>query len=230
MNNKQTILGFRRWQFIFICTALPVLLVSGIFTQQPWPELLLALFSVVTLMLLAGGKRAGAAFGVPFCAGHGLLFFSRGVYGLAAFNALIAAPVYLVSFIAWGKHKSGDGSTVTIKRLSKRQWMFTVLASAVVFSGGFFVLRATGSAQPALDAFTLAMFMPALFLIQQRYVENWILHITGNLVSAVIWLLATLQDPMNFNFLLITGIATTINIIGLTGWLKLERDPDEVKS
>lgn len=209
---------------------MPVLLVSGMLTRQPWYELLLALFSVVTLMLLAAGKRAGAAFGVPFTVGHGLLFFSRGVYGLAVFNALIAAPVYLVSFIAWGRHKSGDGSTVTIKRLSKKQWALTLLASAVVFIGGFFVLRATGSAQPVLDTFTLAMFVPALFLIQQRYVENWILHITGNLVSAVIWLLATLQNPMSFNFLLITGIATAINITGLIGWLKLERDPSEVES
>jgi len=203
---------------------MPVLVAGALITQQPWVELLLALFSVVTLMLLAGGRRLGAAFGVPFCAGNGLLFFSREVYGLAVFNGLIAAPVYLISFIAWGRHKSGDGSTVTIKRLSKKQWALTVLASAAVFCGGFFILRATGSAQPALDAFTLAMFMPALLLLQQRYVENWILHITGNVVSAVIWLLATLQDPMNFNFLLITCTATVINIMGLIGWLKLDKD------
>jgi len=226
MTKKQTTLGFRRGQFIFICAAMPVLLVSGILTGQPWFELLLALFSVVTLMLLAGGKRMGAAFGVPFTVGHGLLFFSRGVYGLAVFNALIAAPVYLISFISWGRHKSGDGSTVTIKRLSKKQWVLTVLASAVVFTGGFFVLLATGSMQPVLDAFTIAMFLPALFLIQQRYVENWILHITGNLVSAVIWIIATIDNPMSFNFVLITGIATTINTIGLVGWLKLEQDTE----
>jgi len=134
-----------------------------------------------------------------------------------------------VSFIVWGKHKSGDGSTVTIKRLSKRQWLFTLLVSAALFTSGFFLLRATGSAQPVLDSFTLAMFMPALFLLQQRYVENWILHISGNLVSAIIWLLATLQNPMSFNFLLITGIATAINLIGLTGWLTLEKDVEHTQ-
>jgi len=225
MTKKQTILGFSRGQFIFICAAMPVLLVSGVLTNQPWYELLLALFSVVTLMLLAGGKRIGTAFGVPFTVGNGLLFFSRKVYGLAVFNALIAAPVYLISFISWGQHKSGDG-TVTIKRLSKKQWLLTLLACVVVFVSGFFVLRATGSAQPLLDAFTIAMFLPALFLIQQRYVENWILHITGNLVSAIIWIIATIDNPMSFNFVLITSAATTINAMGLIGWLKLEKDPE----
>jgi len=221
---KQSILGFGRGRFIFVVASMPLLVASGLLTNQPWHEILLALYSVVTLMYLAEGKRAGAACGIFFCLGHGALFFTRGVWGLAVFNALFAAPIYLFSFIAWGRHKSEDGSTVEVKRLSWKGRGFVLCISAALFVGLFFLLRTVGSANVVLDALTLAVFTPALVLLRGRYLENWLLHLVGNTAAMMIWIINTVQDFMNFNFVLIGAVAVAVNVIGFVTWVKLGRE------
>ena len=220
---KQSILGFGRGRFVFVVSSMPLLVASGVLTGQPWHEILLALYSVVTLMYLAEGKRAGAACGIFFCLGHGALFFTRGVWGLAVFNALFATPVYLFSFIAWGKHKSEDSNTVQVKRLSWKGRGLVLCVSAGLFVGLFLLLRHVGSANAMLDAVTLAVFAPALVLLRGRYLENWVLHLAGNATATTIWVINTVQDVMNFNFVLIGAVAVTVNVIGFVTWWKLGR-------
>ena len=226
---KQTILGFGRGRFVFVVGAMPLLIASGLLTAQPWHEILLALYSVVTLMYLAEGRRAGAACGIFFCLGHGALFFTRGVWGLAVFNALFAAPVYLFSFIAWGRNirrqEAGnrDQGVVDVKRLTIKGRALVLCVSAALFAGLFLLLRAVGSANAPLDAFTLAVFAPALVLLRGRYLENWVLHFLGNAAAMSIWIINTVQDFMNFNFVLIGAVAVAVNVIGFVTWLKLGR-------
>jgi len=224
---KPSILGFGRRRFVFVVAAMPVLILSGVLTRQPWYETLLALYSVVTLMYLAEGKRAGAACGILFCLGNGALFLSRGVWGLAVFNGLIAAPVYLFSLIAWGRNQNKQNHTVQVKQLTGKQWPLVAGAGAVIFTGLLFLLEHAGSNNPVFDALTLALFMPALVLLLLRYVENWILHLAGNFSAMAIWIISTIDDPMNFNFVVISAVAAAVNVIGLATWLKLKQGAKE---
>jgi len=220
---KKSILGFARGRFIFLAAAMPVLITSAVLTRQPWYELLLALFSVVTLMYLAEGRRAGPACGIFFCLGNGALFFSRQVYGLAVFNTLFGAPVYLFSLIAWSRNQSSN-KTVTVKRLSVKQWLLVFCASAMLFLGLFWLLLQVGSNNAALDALTLALFGPALLLLLLRYLEQWILHLCGNFAAMTIWIVAAMGDIHNLNFVVVSVVAAAVNIIGLFSWLELRKE------
>jgi len=223
---QKTILGFGRKRFIFVAASIPVLLASGLLTGQPWYEILLALFSVITLMYLAEGKRVGVACGIFFTLGHGALFFSRGVWGLAAFNALFAAPIYVFSLIAWGRHQNDTSHTVQVKQLSWKHRALILGVIAALFAGFFLLLRAINSNNALLDAATLSLFAPAIILLRGRYIENWVLHLAGNLTATAIWVVAATQDILNFNFVLIGAVATVVNVIGLMSWVRLRKETD----
>ncbi len=218
---EKTILGFGLGRFIFILAAAPVLIACGILTEQVWYEILLAVYSVVTLMYLAEGKRAGCACGMAYCLAYGALFFSRETYGLAFFNTLFGFPVYLFSLISWGKHKSG--ATVAMKKLNGKGWAISLGAGVVAFVGIYLLLRAVHSENAIYDSLSLAFVAPGLVLLLLRYVENWCFNLAGNFVVMILWIVNTKQDIANLSFVLIAALAVAVNAIGFVTWIKLEK-------
>jgi len=218
---KKSILGFTPGRFIFAVCSAPALIACGALTKQPWYETFLAVYSVATLMTLAQGRRAGPACGVFFCLGYGALFFSKQVYGLAAFNTLFGAPVYLASFVAWGKHM--DEKTVRAKKLSPAGWALSLGASAAGFAGMYLLLRALGSQEALWDSLTLSLVGPGLVLLLLRYVENWMFNLAGSFTVLALWVIHTMEDVSGLSFVLIAALQVTINAMGLVNWMKLER-------
>jgi nicotinamide mononucleotide transporter PnuC len=218
---KKSILGFTPARFAFAAACVPALILCGVRTGQPWYEGLLAVYSVFTLLYLAEGRRAGPACGMLFSLGYGALFFSKRIYGLAAFNTLFGFPVYLASFVAWGTHM--DEKTVQAKRLSRAGRAFALGASIASFTGCFLLLRAVGSQAALWDSLTLSLVGPGLVLLLLRYVENWVFNLAGSVVVLVLWVLNTIEDTSNLSFVLIAALQTATNAMGLAAWLKLER-------
>jgi len=215
------ILGLTPARLLFVLASIPALIACGILTRQPWHEMLLSVYSVFTLMCLAEGRRAGPACGVFYCLGYGALFFSKQIYGLAVFNTLFGAPVYLVSLVAWGKHM--NDRAVEPKRLTSKGWALGLGASIVSFIGIFLLLRAVGSQGALWDSLSLSLVGPGLVLLLLRYVENWVFNLAGSVVVLVLWVVNTLGDTANLSFVLIAALQVATNAIGLVTWLKLER-------
>ena len=200
---------------------MPLLIACGALTRQPWYETLLSVYSVLTLMVLAEGRRAGPACGMFYCLGYGALFFSKQIYGLAAFNTVFGFPVYLASLIAWRKHMSGRA--VQPKKLSPKGWALALGAGIASFAGIYLLLRALGSQGALWDSLSLSLVGPGLVLLLLRYVENWVFNLAGNLVVLILWVLNTIENTANLSFVLIAAIQVTTNAMGLVTWLKLER-------
>jgi len=218
---KKSILGFSPGRFLFIVASAPALIACAVLTKQPWYETLLAVYSVATLMFLAQGRRAGPACGTLFSLGYGALFLSKQIYGLAAFNTLFGFPVYLASFIAWGRHM--DAQTVRAKKLSAKGWALSIGACAAAFAGFFLLLRALGSQGALWDSLTLSLVGPGLVLLLLRYVENWVFNLAGSVAVLMLWVINTMADISNLSFVLIAALQTAVNAMGLITWLKLER-------
>jgi len=218
---KKPILGFTPGRFVFILASMPALIVCGVLTKQPWHEMLLSVYSVITLMVLAEGRRAGPACGVLYCLGYGALFFSKQIYGLAVFNTLFGAPVYLASLIAWGRHM--NDRAVEPKKLTAKGWAFALGASIASFAGIFLLLRTVGSQGALWDSLSLSLVGPGLLLLLLRYVENWVFNLAGGVVVLILWVLNAMEDSANLSFVLIAALQVATNAIGLVTWLKMER-------
>jgi len=225
---QKPILGLTPARFAFVMASMPLLIACGVLTKQPWHEMLLSIYSVVTLMYLAEGLRAGPACGMFYCLGYGALFFSKRIYGLAAFNTLFGFPVYLASLVAWGKHMAVSDAAegkkaVQPKKLAPKGWVTALGASVVSFAGIFLLLRAVGSQGALWDSLSLSLVGPGLVLLLLRYVENWVFNLAGNFVVLILWVVNTMEDPANLSFVLIAALQVATNAIGFVTWLRLER-------
>jgi nicotinamide mononucleotide transporter PnuC len=212
-------LASRRLPAIVAALLCLALIACGLLTGQAWYEAALAVFSVVKLMCLAQGRRAGCALGVAYCLAYGALYFSRQVYGLAFYHALFAAPVYAASLVAWARHR-GERAVVT-KRLGPKAWALALGASLASFAGFFPLLRAAGSQNALWDSLSLSLLGPGLVLLLLRCVENWWFKLAGYSVALILWSVNAARDIANLNFALVSAVTVAVTAMGLANWRRL---------
>jgi nicotinamide mononucleotide transporter len=140
--------------------------------------------------------------------------FSAGLYAYAGINVFYAG-MSIYGWYNWVRRGAEDES-LKISRLSAR--------SILIYSGlialFFVILRmllvaVTDSVVPTLDALTTAIYIIGMWLLARKKIENWILWITGDVISVGLFAYEKLYFS-SFQFLVFTIIA----IFGFLEWRK----------
>jgi len=125
--------------------------------------------------------------GWPLASASSVLYFfvfqGSKLYGDAALQVFFAV-VALWGWFQWLRGKRADGSALRPIRLSRRGWMLTVAACALLWPAtGLFLKTYTDTDVPWWDAFPTAVSLVGQFLLGRKFIENWIVWIVVNTVS-----------------------------------------------
>ena len=225
--SKKIYLGLSFGRIVFALVAIAILTASGLLFRQAYAEIAVSAFSMVMLMYLVEGKPAGCVFGAVYCLAYSVVCYTRGFYGVLAFNVLFAFPTYIVSIFTWNSNKCGD--TVAARKLPAKRFLAALAAFPVVFGGAYLVLRAVGSSNAVFDALTLSLAAFGTLLLALRYVEQWYFNLAANLAGLGLWIMAAAKDISNLNFVICTSVFVVSNAMALVSWQKMERMQNEKK-
>ena len=153
------------------------------------------------------GILTGAACAFSFGVQHVWASMGLNIYYVA---------ISVVGFIQWRKAsaQTGEGE-IHLQELSKK----TALWSAVLFVLGSVlliqILRATGDAEPRLDAAATMLSVIATWWLAQSYLQQWLLWVVADILSTVLCVV-TGQYWMAFLYLIYTASA----VYGFFHWKK----------
>ena len=217
---KKTYLGLRPKKALFGAAASFAIIICGLASSQAFYEIIISVFSIMTILYVVEGKWIGCACGIIFCLVYALaVSFTRQFYGLMVFQLFICMPLYAVSLVNWKKNQNKN--TVAVKRLKANRFILVVVASAAAYCVLFATLQAVGSSNAVFDSLTVIFGMSGMTLMSLRYAEQWYFHLASNLSAVVMWLIKSFESIINLNFLIIALIFAASNIIGLVSWLKM---------
>ena len=205
---------------MFAIVAVFVIALCGVFSKQALAEIAVSAFSVVMLMYLVEGRRTGCFCGVAYCAFYAAVCYTKGFYGLMAFNLIFALPMYILSLFTWKKHKHKN--TVAVRKLQKKQLALVLAAALAGFGLAYLILKAAGSFNAFFDGLTLSLAAFGTLLLALRYVEQWYFNLAANLASLMLWIAAAVADASNLNFVICTSVFVVSNIMALVSWHKME--------
>ena len=216
-------LGFNRLAFAF--AAAVILIICGILSGQAYYETAISVFSVVMLMYLVEGKRAGCVCGIIYCVLYAIVCFSRGFYGLASFNFFFAMPMYTASLFTWSKNKSGDTNTVAVRRFSHKNLAFVIAGAFILFGCAYMILKLAGSSgsTAVFDGLTLSFAAFGTVLLALRFVEQWYFNLAANATVFTLWVFAAVRDVSNLNFVICAAVFVVSNAMALFSWLKMAK-------
>lgn len=163
------------------------LLFAPAFTLWGSPTTWLEIAAVLIALAMVGCNIREIHWGWPLAIISSLMYFAlfwRGkLYGDAALQIFFAV-VALWGWFQWLRGVRGDGSALTVARLSRRGLAVTVATCALLWPAtGLFLKTYTDTDVPWWDAFPTAVSVVGQFLLGRKYIENWAVWVVVNAVS-----------------------------------------------
>ncbi len=125
------------------------------------------------------GWPLAAISSVLYCA----LFWRSKLYGDASLQVFFALMA-LWGWFQWLRGRRGDGTVLTVGRLTRRGLIATLAACALLWpSIGLFLKTFTDTDVPWWDAFPTATSVVGQVLLGRKFIENWAVWIVVNIVS-----------------------------------------------
>ena len=110
-----------------------------------------------------------------------IFFVSRFYADMGIYIYYLFASIY--GWIRWNKSASQEQS-LAISHMPFRYWSVALPALSILFAGiAWILIRFTDSPVPFGDSFTTALSIVAMWMLANKYIEQWGLWIVVNVVS-----------------------------------------------
>lgn len=200
---------------------LPIaVVVLGIVSGEKWYLTATSALAVVYLLMLSDGIRFSYILCALYGFSYGAASFRVGLYAGGVYHIFVLAPVALYRFFAAKKPNGG-----VIRSLNPGKWCFCFVGIAAASAGLYFLLKALGGAQPALDALTLAVSVVTALLMSKNYREIWYFNLFSSLLYIAVWTVTFVLERTGLTVVFLQCVVSFINIRGIVKWRKMsERD------
>ncbi|MBR3885238.1 MAG: nicotinamide mononucleotide transporter [Clostridia bacterium] len=158
---------------------------------------------MINIDLVARGKLVGMYIGIFECFLYSFNAMQSGLWGEIIKNLLICVPLNIVSIVNWTKslrkqkyerYSSKTEEDIVVRKLSKLDIFKFSLIGVVVFGGCYVLLRyilpLIGIVQDTalvLGALSLTITIISKILTSKKFMETWILGISGSIICLLMW-------------------------------------------
>jgi nicotinamide mononucleotide transporter len=183
-------------------------------TQTSLVELIAVFFGLLSVWSMKKESILAYPFGIINVLIYVYICFSAKLYAYAGINVFYA----VMSAYGWYNwSRSGpDDERLKISRLNRKEiWIYIALILVFFIILRILLVELTDSIVPTWDAFTTAVYIIGMWLLAKKKIENWILWITGDLISIFLFGYENLYFS-SLQFLVFTIIA----VFGFLEWRK----------
>jgi nicotinamide mononucleotide transporter len=148
---------------------------------------------------------------------YGLLFVHSRLYGEAGLQVLFVV-LACWGWWQWLRGTAGDGSMLRVHRLSGRQRLQIVVATATAWPlFGLLLKHATDSDVPYLDALPTVASITGQLLLGRKLIENWAVWLFVNVVSVGLFAVKGLWLTV-----VLYSLFALLSVVGWVAWRRLE--------
>lgn len=152
------------------------------------------------------------------------------VYRSAGFYADMGINIYYLvagvwGWLAWLRHGEG-GKKLPISRTPKSMWWKIGAIAAVAYVAILeILLNFTDSSVPYGDTFTTALSIVGLLMLSRKYVEQWLVWLAVDAVSAALYLYKGLYPTAG-----LYALYCVIAVAGYRKWLKMMHNESDCQN
>ena len=221
---------FKNWnlfEIILLFAGIVVVAICFVFTTpKDWLSFFASVLGVVSVMLVSKGIFFAPVLGVIYNVIYIILSIGQAYYGEAIIYAFIMTPIEILSIINWIRNKKQD-NTVSINKISKKEYIYLFVATIVLTVGFYFILWALNTAELVVSTISLVTSAIATYLLLRRSSYYAIGFMLNDIILIVLWAIATAVNgvellPMVISF----GVFLVNDIYGFVRWKKQEKKQD----
>jgi len=198
-------------QKIWIVGSTLAVLILGIVAKDTPTNILIGVVGMAYVAVYSSGVRGAFLMGVAYVGLYTIICLQNRIM-LDAWQNIILIPIYIYSFIYWGKKK------VEPKNLSKKSTAIILVSAVFCFVVLYFISKALRGNYSVLDAANTTCTLYAMILGMFGWSLNFILWSANNLISAVTFGLCLKTDTGSIAVFAMKCIFFINGIIGYITW------------
>lgn len=148
----------------------------------------------------------------------GYILLKQQMYAGAVYNLLYSLPMLIWGYIKWKKveHKENAG----VKIISTKTRIRLSLIISLVIAIYALILKQFGGSNYILDSITSVIGYVGIYLMSNKYIEQWAVWIICNSVNTILWIGLTIQNIDNIPMLLMWLVYLVNSVYGYITWRK----------
>ncbi len=178
-----------------------------------------AILGVIYVILIAKQERKAYLFGMGNVFLYALAVNKKGLYISTLYNLLYSLPILIYGYVHWGKLEKNNKDSV--KEFSLREkilGMFLIIITTIGFA--MFSKEVLGGTNVLADSVVSVCVCVAMFLMTQKYVEQWMLFIISNFMGIILFFPRSFEDMNNIDLFAMWTIYFINSIYGYISWKK----------
>lgn len=205
------------WKIYFIIACL-VIIIGSIYQGSTLILSISSLCGVIYSLLVAKNVKWSLIFGIINVSSYGFILLDQNIFGGFIYNVLYSLPMLIYGFYNWNKSKDKEDSG--IKYLSKEVKIIGTIFLMLAIYIYALVLSYLGGDNVILDSSTSVLGYVGIYLLTNKYVEQWNIWILSNLINLTLWIILTLEDLSNLPLALMWAIYFINSFYGYYLWNK----------
>ncbi|MEZ7875178.1 MAG: nicotinamide riboside transporter PnuC [Bacteroidales bacterium] len=191
-----------------------------------------AITGVICVVLVARGNILNYIFGLINVSLYAIISYKAELYGDAVLNALYYLPMQFIGWFMWMKNReSNESVTVVGKRFKNRERFILLLLSSALVLIAAVILDEFGDPQPLKDSATTVLSVIAMYLMVKTYMEQWVLWVTVNVISIIMWSVAFVNGEDHSVLMVIMWLFYLANSLnGWRNWAKLTKEAPGIQN
>lgn len=215
---------------LWICSTL---IVAGAFliSGEVNPLALAApLTGVTALIFVARGEPTGQVLTIAFSLLYALISWQSRYYGEMITYLGMTAPSAAAAFIVWIKHPFKQGKPqVTVSHLTAKSLTVTLLITAAVTFGFYFLLKLFNTAQLEISTVSVATSFFASALMILRSPLYALAYAANDIVLIALWIYASINDISNLPMIFCFAAFLANDIYGFINWRRIRKTQEQNK-
>lgn len=222
---RTAFINFTKRDFILWMLSMVVVLASNIFAPEFSVLILIAaLIGVTSLVLAAKGNVWAQILMIAFSILYGIISFKFRYWGEMITYMGMTLPMAVWSAIVWFRNPSEKEGEVKIGSMNKKKWILLSISSVVVTGAFYLILKhfATPNLLFSTLSITTSFIAASLTILRSSYFA--LFYAMNDLVLIVLWVLATIENPVYFPVIINFVIFFINDIYGFWSWKKREKE------
>ncbi len=193
-----------------------ILVITCSFLKDKNIALVVANFCEVIYLLLNTRKNKHTfLFAIVCFLVNTVILLIKNMYGSALYNLL-----YIIPLLCYGYYSTVKEKEFSIKKLDNNVRIYLSGVGITLIVGIAIILHIFEVEFALLDTISLICGAISIFLISNRYIEQWVILILVNLSNAITWGILSFNNIVNLPNFLIYIMYIIISIYGLLYWRK----------
>ncbi len=202
---------------ILACSYIAIL-VNVIILKDSIPAAISAFFGITYTLLAGKGIPACYLFGITGSGFYGYLAFCNALWGNLILYIGYYAPMQILGFFRWNKHLKKNKNEIIKTKLNVKEGITLALIVILACIISVIALYSTGDKNPVIDGITTVLSVAGMLLTVKRCIEQWIVWMIVNGLSAYMWLDIALKGEKVYSTVLMWSIYFFLAIWFYISW------------